>query len=93
MEAAIDLWSADLGSNAVSDLAPLSKLDTLVSLNLNDNLVSDISPLVGMDALRNVDLSGNPLTEESLNNHIPRLRESKVNVLSRQRRLENCRRP
>lgn len=80
LETAINLSSADLGSNAVSDLAPLSKLDTLRDLNLNDNLVSDVLPLLNMDALQRVDLSGNPLTEESLNDHIPRLRETNVRV-------------
>ena len=80
LEAAIYLRRADLGSNGVSDLAPLSQLDALRDLNLNDNLVSDVSPLVGLDALSSVDLSGNPLTEASLNDHIPELRDEGVEV-------------
>ena len=81
LEAAINLRSADLGSNDVSDLAPLAGLSRLGYLYLNDNRVSDVSPLVGMDALRTAHLGGNPLTEESLNVHIPKLREDGVDVV------------
>ncbi|MCZ0952633.1 MAG: putative Ig domain-containing protein, partial [Rhodospirillaceae bacterium] len=80
LEAAVRLRFADLGSNGVSDLAPLSKLDALRDLNLNDNVVADVSPLLGMDAIQNVFLSGNPLTEASLNDHIPDLRKEGVEV-------------
>ncbi|MCY3604482.1 MAG: leucine-rich repeat domain-containing protein [Gammaproteobacteria bacterium] len=80
LEAAINLRTADFGSNAVSDLAPLSELDKLRDLNLKDNRVSDVSPLVGLNSLARVDLSGNPLTEESLNVHIPEMRDDGVSV-------------
>ena len=80
LEAAINLRSADLGSNGVSDLAPLAELDALRDLNLEDNLVANASPLVGLESLEKVDLSGNPLTEESLNDHIPELRDDGVRV-------------
>ena len=83
LEAASDLAHVFLGSNLVSDLAPLSALDELDGLDLANNLVSDIGPLVEN---RNIDredwitLTGNPLSEESLNVHVPALRERGVQV-------------
>ena len=83
LEAASDLAHVFLGSNLVSDLGPLSALDELDGLDLANNLVSDIGPLVEN---RNIDredwitLTGNPLSEESLNVHVPALRERGVQV-------------
>ena len=79
LEWATDLRDANLGSNSISDIGPLSNA-SLRRLNLNDNLVSDISVLVEMDELRLLDLGGNPLTEASLNGHIPALRDDGVHV-------------
>ena len=83
LEAASDLAHVFLGSNLVSDLGPLSALDELDGLDLANNLVSDIGPLVENRNIRRggwVTLTGNPLSEESLNVHVPALRERGVQV-------------
>ena len=79
LEAAGNLTGLHLGSNGVSDLAPLSALP-LATLDLDDNLVTDLSPLVGTDSLETLRLNRNPLSEESLNAHIPALRDAGVAV-------------
>ena len=83
LEEATGLASVFLGSNLVSDLGPLDRLPTLGSLDLSRNLVSDIGPLVDNPNLASGDwitLSGNPLSEESLNVHVPALRDRGVRV-------------
>ena len=83
VEAAVDLWSVLLGSNSVSDLTPLASLDALTGLDLSDNLISDLSPLVenpGIGGGDWISLTGNPLSEESLNVHIPALLERGVHI-------------
>ena len=76
LEAASELSMVFLGSNAVSDLAPLAKLPELDGLDLSDNRISDLLPLVANTALGAGDwitLDANPLSEESLNEHVPAL--------------------
>ena len=76
LEAASELSMVFLGSNAVSDLTPLAKLPKLDGLDLSDNRISDLSPLVANTALGEGDwitLHANPLSEESLNEHVPAL--------------------
>ncbi len=83
LEEAANLRLVFLGSNDVSDLSPLSGLPELTGLDLSDNRISDLSPLAGNSALGEGDwltLDGNPLIEESLNVHIPRLRDDGVQV-------------
>ncbi|MDE0005969.1 MAG: M12 family metallo-peptidase, partial [Rhodospirillaceae bacterium] len=83
LHAARDLVHVFLGSNLVSDLAPLADLDELEGLDLANNLISDIGPLVENRNIGRGDwitLSGNPLSEESLNVHVPALRERGVQV-------------
>ena len=63
-----------LYNNGISDIAPLSGLTNLESLNLSNNSISDIAPLVanmGLRARDNVDVKGNPLSDTSLDTHIP----------------------
>lgn len=79
LEAAGNLTELHLGSNGVSDLAPISNLP-LATLDLGNNLVTDLSPLVGTDSLEILRLNRNPLSEESLNAHIPALRDAGVEV-------------
>ena len=79
LEAAGNLTELHLGSNGVSDLGPISDLP-LATLDLDDNLVTDLSPLVGTDSLETLRLNRNPLSEESLNAHIPSLRARGVSV-------------
>ena len=68
-----------LGSNAVDDVSPLAGHVILRSLDLSHNLVSDLGPLVANPSTgtrRWMTFSGNPLTQESLNTHVPALREA-----------------
>ena len=83
LESAADLRHVFLGSNSVSDLSPLGVLHELAGLDLSDNRISDLSPLVGNPAFGNGDwvtLDGNPLSEESLNVHVPALLDRGVEV-------------
>ena len=83
LEGAAELRLVFLGSNHVSDLAPLGELPKLAGLDLSDNRISDLSRLVANPALGVGDwvtLDGNPLSEESLNVHVPALLERGVAV-------------
>ena len=74
----VDLW---LAANAVSDVTAISRLAQLRRVDLTGNLVTDVSPLVeNGDFAGQVSLSGNPLSEESVNTHIPALLERGVTV-------------
>ena len=71
------------GSNALTDLTPLAELPDLRGLDLSGNDISDIGPLVENPDLRRGDwvvLDDNPLSEESVNVHIPALLEKRVTV-------------
>ena len=90
LEAASNLVQVFLGSNLVSDLAPLAALEELQGLDLGNNLVSDIGPLVenrDIGAGDWITLTGNPLSEESLNVHVPALRDRGVHVAADSVRL------
>ena len=79
--AARNLWTLYAGSNAISNLGPLSDLEDLDGLDLSNNVIFDIAPLA--DSLGGGDwvtLTGNPLTEASLNTHVPALRSAGVAV-------------
>ena len=83
LHAARELTGVFLGSNLVSDLAALSALPKLEGIDLSDNLVADLSPLVDNRNLGRGDwitLTGNPLSERSLNVHVPALRDRGVHV-------------
>ena len=83
LEAASELAFVFLGSNLVSDLAPLTDLAKLEGIDLSDNLITDITPLVENANISKGDwitLTGNPLSEESLNLHVPALRDRGVHV-------------
>ena len=65
-----------LGDNAISDLTPLAGLTSLTELRLENNNISDLAPLVGNSGLglgNWLDVRGNPLSDESINTHIPAL--------------------
>jgi len=77
------LTDLKLWDNQISDISPLVSLTNLTSLLLHYNQISDISPLVdntGLGEGDTVDLRDNPLSEESLNIHIPELRARGVTV-------------
>ena len=81
--AARNLEEVFLGSNLVSDLTSLGALENLEAVDLSDNLVEDIAPLVENPAIDGGDwitLTGNPLSEESLNVHVPALLDRGVHV-------------
>ena len=83
LQAANELELLFLGANLVSDLTPLADLGKLNGIDLTDNLVSDLTPLVENSNLDNGDwvtLTGNPLSEASLNVHIPALLDRGVHV-------------
>lgn len=70
LEGATALTTLDLSDNRTSeagltDLAPLSRLTSLKSLNLRANGISDLSPLRGLRQLEFLDLSGNLVEQAS----------------------------
>ena len=77
-----------LPSNSISDVSPLSGLTNLTFLSLFSNSISDLSPLVantglGLSAFGSsdvVDIRDNPLSDTSLNTHIPALQSRGVDV-------------
>ena len=83
-----ELRGLALNNNAVSDLSPLSGLTNLNRVHSWDCDVSDLSPLVEMAGLRGenslIDFRDNPLSDVSINKHIPVLQERGVRV-----RLDN----
>ena len=84
LESAERLRDLFLGSNYISELGPLENLPMLHRVDLSDNLVSDIGPLVANKDFSDRDwvaLTGNPLSEESLNDHIPELLERGARVV------------
>ena len=67
----------------ISDLSPLAGLTNLKRLNLRYNSISDLSPLVANTGLGDGDaivIYGNPLSDISINTHIPTLRNRGVTV-------------
>ena len=83
LEAAKNLRYLFVGANDVADLSALADLPNLTGVDLSDNQVVDISPLVLNEHFGSGDwvtLSGNPLSEASVNEHIPKLLERGVVV-------------
>lgn len=73
----------ELGNNAISDITALSGLTNLFSVRLWDNNISDITPLVannGFGQGEEVNVSENPLSEASIEIHIPALEVRGVEV-------------
>ena len=79
-----NLRELELSNNVISDISALSGLTDLKWLYLGFNGISDIAPLVanmGLDSEDRIDLRGNPLSDTSLNTHIPALQGRGVNVI------------
>ena len=72
------LGQLEFPNNQVSDLAPLANLSNLRNINLDWNNVSDISPLIALPHLFKLYARGNPLSEASINEHIPVLKRRNV---------------
>ena len=65
----------------ISDLSWASEFTNATRLDLRDNDLTDLAPLLEHDALRSADVRGSPLSRESVDIHIPKLRDSGVQVL------------
>ena len=77
------LQTLHLLRTSVSDLSPLTGLTQLETLSLSNNSISDLSPLVANTGLGDGDtiyVFGNPLSDISINTHIPTLRSRGVTV-------------
>ena len=78
-----NLTGLSLNNNAISDIAPLANLTNLTYLYLNNNAISDLSPLVantGLADRNRVHVWGNPLSDASIQTHIPALQSRGVRV-------------
>ncbi len=72
-----------LQNNTISDISALSGLTNLTGLTLYRNSISDLSPLVanmGLGSGDEVDVRDNPLSDTSINTHIPALQGRGVTV-------------
>ena len=72
-----------LGINFITDVSPLTGLVNVELVHLYGNDIEDISPLLeneGLDEGDELDISGNPLSDESLETHVPALEERGVDV-------------
>jgi len=77
------LTELNLHSNQISDISPLTNLTSLSNLSLKNNQISDIESLVNNPGLAEgdrVDLTNNPLSDTSINTHIPQLEARGVTV-------------
>ena len=78
-----NLTDMTLHNNNITDISSLAQLTNLNDLWLAENSITDISSLVANTGLGDGDrllLSGNPLSAESINTHIPALKNRGVNV-------------
>ena len=72
-----------LYNNSISDISSLSGLTNLERLYLYNNNISDIAPLVanmGLSEGDNVNVKGNPLSDTSLDTHIPALQSREIEI-------------
>ena len=72
-----------LRNNSISDLLPLVGLTKLKTLYLSNNSISDLSPLtanIGLGTGDTIVIVENPLSDISINTHIPTLRSRGVTV-------------
>ena len=73
----------DLAGNSISDVGPLGSLTRLGTLNLAGNSISDLAPVKESERfLQGISLyvHGNPLTSESIEAHIPEMRDRGADV-------------
>ena len=78
-----NLTDLSLGYNAIADISPLASLTNLNELGLENNVISDLSPLVanmGLGRGDKVVVDDNPLSDISINTHIPALEDRGVRV-------------
>ncbi len=83
----IQLTSLGIGGNNISDVSALATLTQLTSLELWDNNISDIAPLVKLNLTgrewdrTGLDITGNPLSDASINTHIPAMQAKGIKVV------------
>ena len=78
-----NLTNLHLAYNAVTDISPLMGLTNLQELALENNAISDLAPLVANMGLGRGDklvVDDNPLSDISINTHIPALEARGVRV-------------
>ncbi|MFC1564849.1 leucine-rich repeat domain-containing protein [candidate division KSB1 bacterium] len=72
-----------LGENIIEDISSLENLTNLNHLRLWGNMIKDLGPLVRNDGIGKGDIlyiKNNPLSERSINEYIPALRQRGVEV-------------
>jgi internalin A len=72
-----------ISRNMISDLRPLVNLERLEIIFLYKNRIVDLSPLMEIPRMRlggEIDIRDNPLSDEAINDQIPRLRKMGVSV-------------
>lgn len=74
LEEAKNLYSLNIGYNNISDLTPLSNLQSLEYIYLLGNQVTDISSLTNLPSLRILDLSDNNIIDVRVFSNFPSLR-------------------
>ena len=86
LQHAVNLTRLSLVNNRISNVSPLAGLTRLTMLNLRDNWLSDLLPLIGLTQLKGAKdwnslyLQGNPLSDTSIDTHIPMLQAAGVDV-------------
>ena len=90
-----NLTRLNLSYNNISDVSPLAGLTNLTVLRLVSNNISDVSPLVALEGpsshplriqgengvILSVAFIGNPLSDASINTHIPAMQAKGISVL------------
>ena len=81
LEHCVNLTWLRLDDNQISDLTPLASLANVTHLWLGFNQISDITPLASLTNLTELDFEENPLSQESLEVHVPTLESRGVGVI------------
>ncbi|MFC4025251.1 leucine-rich repeat domain-containing protein [Oceanobacillus longus] len=74
LEYAVNLWNLSITYSEISDLSPLSDLDSLQSIYLYGNNIEDISPLIGLEKIDTLDLDDNHIQDLSALQNMDSLR-------------------
>ena len=86
LQHAVNLTRLSLVNNRISNVAPLAGLTQLTTLDLRNNWISVVQPLIGLTQLKGTKdwnslyLQGNPLSDTSIDTHIPTLQAAGVDV-------------
>ena len=65
----------------IIDVSPLKALTNLEELDLSGNAIVDVSPLKELTKLKSLLLLGNPLSQESVEIHIPAIEANGTKVI------------